>query len=195
MTPLFIAMLMTPLVSGTHITLPHLGQIPAPRLEIQRPDFVSPLPQLVSADDASRSADVTPAALPYVAPSERWASFITSAKKIAEIYNYPANVVIAQAALESGHGTSEYAVLRNNYIGIGAFDSNPDDAFWFENQEQCLIEYMRTIRRNFPDAWDSRDNPEKLLRLLKDNSRGNYYASDPDYIAKVMSQPEWEGVK
>jgi flagellum-specific peptidoglycan hydrolase FlgJ len=120
-----------------------------------------------------------------------WENFKMAAHRIARIYNYPANVVIAQAALESSYGSSEYAVMRNNYIGIGAVDSDPDEAFTFENDEQCVIEYMRLVRHNFPEAWDSRNNPDKLINLLESNDRGNYYASDPDYVSKVESMPEW----
>lgn len=124
-------------------------------------------------------------------PSEDWEGFKDSARKIASIYNFPAKVVIAQAALESQRGTSNLAVTRKNFLGIGAYDWNPNEAFTYENKEQCLIEYMNTIRKNFPEAWDSRDNPEKLLHLLVKNSNGNYYASDPRYVQKVTSMKEW----
>ena len=100
-------------------------------------------------------------------------------------------MVIAQAAVESHRGDSYFARMRNNYLGIGAFDTNPDNAYQFENVEQCVISYMELVRKNFPEAWDSRDDPEKLLTLLKYNSNGTMYATDPDYISKVMNQPEW----
>jgi hypothetical protein len=125
-------------------------------------------------------------------PSEPWDQFVIAAQKISKIYNYPPQVVIAQAALESHRGDSFYARTRNNYLGIGAYDVDPDNAYAFENVEQCVIEYMQLVRKNFPEAWSNRDNAEKLLKLLEDNSKGNYYASDPDYVSKVMQQAEWE---
>lgn len=120
-----------------------------------------------------------------------WDNFKKAAVKVSEMYNFPARVVISQAALESARGTSQYALTRQNYLGIGAYDDNPDLAWTFENQEQCIVEYMRIIRSNFPEAWEERDNPDRLLYLLKHNSKGNYYASDPLYIQKVTSMPEW----
>lgn len=125
-------------------------------------------------------------------PASKWEEFVAASYKVSEIYNYPVNVVLAQGALESARGTSKYAVERNNFLGIGAYDWNPDSAFTFENPEQCVVEYMRIIRKNFPEAWDNRDNPEQLLKLLKHNSKGNMYATDPDYVSKVMSMNEWK---
>lgn len=120
-----------------------------------------------------------------------WSEFINIAKKVAPMYNYPLKVLVAQAAIESGHGESSFARQRYNYFGIGAYDSDPNQAFSYENPEQCIIDYILTIKRNFPEAWDNRENPEQLVRLLKDNSYGMYYASDPNYVAKVMGTFEW----
>jgi len=124
-------------------------------------------------------------------PTEGWDAFVEAVHKVAPMYNFPENVVLAQGALESAHGNSHFAKTRNNFLGIGAFDSNPDDAYTFENPEQCVIEYMRTIKRNFPEAWDQRENPEKVLELIKNNSQGRMYATDPNYVAKVKSMKEW----
>lgn len=120
-----------------------------------------------------------------------WDEFVKAAHKVSDIYNFPVQVVLAQGALESSRGTSRFAVERNNFLGIGAFDSNPDAAFTFENPEQCVVEYMRLIRKNFPEAWENRENPEELLKKLKHNSKGNMYATDPNYVNKVMSMNEW----
>lgn len=124
-------------------------------------------------------------------PASKWEEFVAASYKVSKIYNYPVNVVLAQGALESGRGTSRYAIERNNFLGIGAYDSHPDLALAFENPEQCVIEYMRIIRTNFPEAWEKRENPDELLSLLKKNSNGRVYATDPDYISKVKSMDEW----
>lgn len=39
--------------------------------------------------------------------------------------------ILAHAAVESGWGTSRFARERGNYYGIGAFDSNPNNAYTF----------------------------------------------------------------
>ena len=125
------------------------------------------------------------------APSSSWDEFVQAVEKVAPMYNFPKNVVLAQGALESARGNSTFAQERNNYLGIGAFDSNPDQAYTFENAEQCVIEYMRIIRKNFPEAWANRDNPEQLLYHLKHNKAGKMYATDPNYIVKVQGMKEW----
>lgn len=125
-------------------------------------------------------------------PTPGWDGFVKAAHKVSKIYNFPVNVVLAQGALESNRGNSKFAKDRNNFLGINAVDSDPNKAFHFENSEQCVIEYMRVIRKNFPEAWAQRENPEALLKALKVNSKGNYYASDPDYVGKVMRMPEWQ---
>lgn len=143
--------------------------------------LISPISRLqVHAQEA------TPTPEP-VKVAENWDDFIKSAMKIAPIYNYPVKVLLAQAALESARGTSHYATTRNNYFGMNAVDWNPDLAYTYENQEQAIIDYILTIRSNFPDAWAVRDNPEEMIVRIK---AGNY-ATDPDYIAKVMNMNEW----
>jgi flagellum-specific peptidoglycan hydrolase FlgJ len=83
------------------------------------------------------------------------------ASKLAPLYNFPAKVIIAQMALESNRGKSTFCKERNNCFGIGAFTSNPEKAYTFENKAQCIIEYMRLIQKNFPDAYGSRSNQIK----------------------------------
>lgn len=135
-----------------------------------------------------RNSAPTPAPL-----TNKWEEFVQAVDKVAPMYNFPKNVVLAQGALESARGTSKFAVERNNFLGIGAFDHNPSLANEFENAEQCVIEYMRLVRKNFPEAWENRDNPEKLLKLLVKNSRGKKYATDTAYVSKVSSMEEWGG--
>ncbi|MDQ3159344.1 MAG: glucosaminidase domain-containing protein [bacterium] len=124
-------------------------------------------------------------------PSEGWEEFVAAVDKVAPIYNFPKNVVLSQGALESARGTSHFAKDRNNYLGIGAFDHDPNLAYSYENAEQCVIQYMLLIRKNFPEAWAQRENPEALLHALKVNSKNNMYATDPNYEAKVKSMKEW----
>lgn len=133
---------------------------------------------------------------PYATPTpvqvaENWDEFIKSAVKIAPIYNFPVKLLISQAAHESNRGLSEFARERNNYFGMCAYDFDPNQACYYENQEQGMIAYILNIRETFPEAWNERNNPEELLRLLVRNSRGVRYATDPNYVEKVMNTPEW----
>lgn len=137
--------------------------------------IVSPLPK--------EKAEVT------LTPEQEqdWEAMKRMARKLAPLYDYPVNVVISQMALESARGTSHYCQTRNNCFGIGAYDSNPDQAFWFENKEQGIIEYMRLIKAYYSDAYASRQNPDEMIRLIKANG----YATDPNYVQKITSLPEW----
>lgn len=118
---------------------------------------------------------------------QTWEEMKRMAVRLAPLYNYPARVIIAQMALESGRGTSKYCVKRNNCFGMGAYDSNPDKAFYFENKEQAILEYMRLIKNRYPEAYAQRENPEDMIRAIKAGG----YATDPHYIAKVTKLPEW----
>jgi len=121
----------------------------------------------------------------------RWEGLKLAIRKIAPIYGIDPKLGIAQAALESGRGTSEYCVERNNCFGIAAYDWNPDEAWYFYSMEEGVIEYYRLQRNNFPEAWANRDNPELMLELLVNNSSGLKYATDPEYVLKIRNLPEW----
>ena len=121
-----------------------------------------------------------------------WQSFKQAAIELAPQYDYPVKVIIAQAALESRRGTSRFARERFNYFGIGAFDSNPDRAYTYDNMEHGIIEYMRFVKERFPEAYAARSNPDRMIELLVDNKMGRKYATDPDYVAKLRDLPEWK---
>ena len=154
----------------------------------QKPvQLVSPIAEGIEV----HASEVTVTPTPTPVPTEGWEEFVVAVDKVAPMYNFPKNVVLAQGALESGRGNSTFSKERNNYLGIGAYDNDPGQAFHFENEEQCVIEYMRLIKRNFPEAWANRDNPEALLHALKVNEKGMMYATDPNYETKVKSMREW----
>lgn len=132
-----------------------------------------------------------PILIPTPTSTDSWNVFKEEAHSIAKIYGYPANLLIAQAALESAHGTSSFAINRYNYFGIGAYDAEPNLAFQYENPAQSIIDYIYVVKNNFPEAWENRSNPSLMLRLLENNSQGKQYASDPRYAYKVESTPEW----
>ena len=50
-----------------------------------------------------------------------------------------------------------------------------------------MIEYMRLIKNQYPKAYAVRHDPEQMIREIKANG----YASDPLYVQKIMSLPEW----
>lgn len=148
--------------------------------------FISPIPFMDTlAFDKNGIKVLTPV------EEQDWEGMKQMARNIASLYNFPVNVILSQMALESARGTSNYCVERNNCFGIAAYDSNPDAAWTFENKEQGMIEYVRLIRETFPEAWAERSNPDRMIELLVSNSSGLQYATDPDYVAKLKSLPEW----
>lgn len=82
---------------------------------------------------------------------DRNSNFVDTYHDIAEQlsieYGIPWETVIAQGILESGAGTSPFARERNNFFGIGAFDSNPDNAYRYENELEGWRGYYENIRK------------------------------------------------
>jgi beta-N-acetylglucosaminidase len=61
------------------------------------------------------------------------------------IYGVNAAMEMAFANLESGYGTSTYAVQRYNLFGINAVDSNPDQADYFASVSACIQYHMSNV--------------------------------------------------
>lgn len=53
------------------------------------------------------------------------------------------------ACLESAYGTSNYAKNRNNLVGWGAYDSNPNNAKYFNSKEECILYVAEKLKSNY----------------------------------------------
>lgn len=100
-----------------------------------------------------------------------------------------ARYILAHAALESAWGKSNIARNYNNYFGIGAFDSNPDNASNYSNAGLAagIIEGAKWIAENYYN------NGQKTLHDMRWNNGVHQYATDPDWdtkIASIMKQSE-----
>lgn len=123
--------------------------------------------------------------------SDLQASFVDAyhaiAEKLSIEYGIPWETVIAQGILESAAGTSAYARERNNFFGIGAFDSNPDHAYYYATPEEGWRGYYENIRvtatyrEHGVFSGDTITDPYAYARAIKEAG----YATDPDYVAKV----------
>lgn len=121
--------------------------------------------------------------------SDQQSAFVDQYHDIAESlsiqYGIPWETVMAQGILESAAGTSNFAVNRNNFFGIGAFDSNPNNAFSYATPEEGWEGYYKNIvatgvyRAN--GAFNYPDDPYAYAQAIKNAG----YASDPDYVAKL----------
>lgn len=102
-------------------------------------------------------------------------------------YGIPWETVMAQGIIESNSGTSRFARERNNFFGIGAFDSNPNNAHSFATPEDGWRGYFENIKNTVTysthGAFDHPGDPYGYLVAIKEAG----YATDPNYIEKVSS--------
>lgn len=102
-----------------------------------------------------------------------------------------ARYILAHAALESAWGTSNIARQYHNYFGIGAFDSNPDNAGNFSNKGLAagIIGGANWIAKNYYNGqWKQR-----TLYTMRHNNNVHQYATDPQWdqkIARIMKTSE-----
>ena len=110
-----------------------------------------------------------------------------TASALSVKFGIPWEAVVAQGVLESASGTSKYAVERNNFFGIGAFDHNPDLAISFATPEAGWAGYFENIVRTRVYCQEGAFRGENItdpfayLRTVK--SAG--YATDPEYINSI----------
>ena len=129
----------------------------------------------------------TPIPTPTLNPKASWNNFVDFVMREGGKRGYSGVALAKQKALESGFGESPFAKERNNYGGIGAYDSNPDNAFSFKSPEEYMNYYFDMIKKRFPKAYANRKDPEKFVQSLKDEG----YASDPEYVWKVLNTSPW----
>ena len=123
--------------------------------------------------------------------SDLQAAFVDTYHEIAEslsiTYGIPWEAVMAQGILESAAGTSTFAISRNNFFGIGAFDSNPNNAYSFDTPEDGWRGYYENIkntatyRNHGVFSGDTITNPYAYVQAVKNAG----YATDPNYVAKL----------
>lgn len=118
-----------------------------------------------------------------------WQEFIRKAKVYAKKENFPLSVMMAQAAHESGRGTSNFARNRYNFFGICAYTSNPDMACSYESVDDGIMAYINLIKygKRYAGAWAMKDNPQRMVQAIYDAG----YATDKEYVQKVTSVPEF----
>ncbi|MGG5460745.1 glucosaminidase domain-containing protein [Clostridium sp. B9] len=101
-------------------------------------------------------------------------------------YGVNALTMLGIAINESAWGTSYYARTKNNLFGIGAVDSSPDDAFYFESVEQCINEFAKyQMSRGYADPYNWSYNGAALGN--KGFGANIQYASDPFWGEKAAS--------
>ena len=114
--------------------------------------------------------------------------------KAAEVTGLDPRYILAHAAIESAWGTSNYAKNRNNYFGIGAFDSNPDNAYTFSDGSSSsdglstgIIEGAKWIAKNYYNGkWK-----QTSVNKMRYNNGEHQYCTSTTWagdIANIMSK-------
>lgn len=106
--------------------------------------------------------------------------------KAAKASGLDPRYILAHSAEETGWGDSNYA-KAGNFFGIGAFDSNPDNALKYGNDdmESGLINGAKWIRKNYYDAGQT------TLYKMRHNGGKHEYATNDTWhtnIARIMSK-------
>ena len=102
-------------------------------------------------------------------------------KEAEERYQINALYLIAQSALESSWGRSQIAKYKNNFFGIGAYDTTPyDSAKSFDDVDKGILAAAKWIRENYID------NGRTYLGN-KSSGMNVLYASDPYWGEKIAS--------
>ena len=152
--------------------------------------------------------------------------FVSAVRKCVEWVNFetpryervPSEMIVAQAALESGWGTSRFAVEGNNLFGIRTFDKNVPHMllegakkwrgwgvrifptkcqgvkFFVEllNNHHAYEEF-RDIRRRMI-LWDQPLDPKRLVKTLHNYSTTDDYAERVIFIIdKIRKQEKKSG--
>ena len=164
-----------------------IGEPYKPR-KLEYPEWLAnALRREVLGEQSTRSVP-TPTSTPVPNPNTLWESFTNLIREEAGLRGYNPDVLIKQKALESAFGTSNFARERNNFGGIGAYTQNPENAFRYESPQDYLQAYFDLIEDRFPQAYENRADPKKYLEGLLNGTHGAY-ATDPNYVSKVLSTP------
>ncbi len=116
-----------------------------------------------------------------------WQEFRKLAESIAREYDMNPAVIVGQAALESGHGTSKRARVDNNYFGHGACSGCR--GMVFTSPEENIRYHARLISSGrYAYAYEARHDPVEMVKRI----RAAGYATDVNYVAKVTNMDDFK---
>ena len=139
-------------------------------------DLLTNTAQPYSFYTGDTSSGLTPLQAGWV---ERWHD---TAAALSIEYGIPWEAVMSQSIFEGTAGTSNFAVNRNNFFGLGAVDSNPELAYSYPTPEAGWRGYYEFINNNpryrNHGAFNTPDDPYQYIAAIK--AAG--YATSPTYI-------------
>ncbi|MBU6501183.1 MAG: glucosaminidase domain-containing protein [Patescibacteria group bacterium] len=134
-----------------------------------------------------------------------WSGFVDKASRISQQRGFPTNVLLGQAAIESGRGS---AAPGNNYFGIkgsgtggsnnlatkeygagGYYGENSDFAA-YEKPEDAINAYIDLVT-SYPGVPEAIKSGDTLAVLQAIKNAG--YATSPTYVNDVSNTPEFRG--
>jgi N-acetylmuramoyl-L-alanine amidase len=130
-------------------------------------------------------------------PSPHWIALTETYRGMRIAYPELKGITLAQWALESSWGNSRLAMEHNNFAGINyrwqlwwyarpvTYDSSDGEGSYchFHSHKAFVRGYWRFLARRRYAGWHvHRGDPEAFLKHL----RSCGYATDPDYVGKVM---------
>lgn len=119
--------------------------------------------------------------------------FIEYLKPYAQVaeakYGIDWRIVVAQAALETGWGST---MSRNpfNLWGMrftGPAGVDPEGYALFSDQWEAVESYIYNLKKHHPTAWAVRNNPELFFQEIQNSNPPNTgaWAEDPQYTRKL----------
>ncbi|MBZ2406241.1 muramidase family protein [Liquorilactobacillus hordei] len=132
-------------------------------------------------------------------------SIASSAQQVAQQYNLYASLMIAQAATESGWGSSTLSTKAHNLFGIkysgsgsyitmntqeyysGAYHTVSAKFQSYSSYSDSLVAYAKLISNNFSNS--TKANASSVSIAASNLAKGKYgtYATDPSYATKLLN--------
>lgn len=135
--------------------------------------------------------------------NSNWSQFVDRAKAIAQKNDFPVQVLLGQAALETGRDPNK--APGNNWFGIkgsgpagsqnlatqeagtnGMYKTNANFRA-YQSPDDSIQDYINLIKTQYPQAYAFKNNPQAMIQAIHQGG----YATDPNYANKVMSTPEF----
>jgi Bax protein len=157
---------------------------------------------------------MTPADTNFLLPLMRKFGTNDIFELIKRLQTFPVSIILAQAAIESGWGSSRFFLQGNNIFGMWSFDSTENRMATlshrngtriylqkFDNLEAAIDAYYvmldtRQIFAPFRAARTKTDNPLVIIDSLKKYSeRGNAYVSDLARMIRVNHLQRFDSYK
>jgi flagellar protein FlgJ len=152
-----------------------------------------------SQANASDVGAVSPQSLPSGSGPDWFSTAIATAAASANMRGIPVSFMAAQAAQESGWGSSNLAKNYNSLFGIAAVGST--NQYWkgaahqaadgqptraYDKWSDSISDWARLIQTRYPDAYASArsNNIQGFAQLLV---AGGYNTADPTYASAIVS--------